>query len=686
MGIGFYQHLAWDGIRKNKRLYLPYILTCTGMVMMFYIIAFLAGDTMLKTVRGGSFVTEMLGLGTYVIMIFAVIFLFYTNSFLMKRRKKEFGLYNVLGMGKGNLARILFWESVQIAFISISTGLVFGMAFAKLGEIAVMHAINRENNYNIKVNAEAVLMTLKVFGAIYVLLFFNMVRQIKMSNTVELLKSDNKGEKPPKANWFIALCGVVILGGAYYIAVTIGDPITALSMFFFAVIMVIIGTYLLFIAGSVTLCRILQKNKHYYYKTNHFVSVSSMLYRMKRNGAGLASICILCTMVLVMLSSTVCLYTGEEGVIRNRYPKDIDITVTFDDYESMDGYMEKMKTFVADGVSRAGGETENVVDYSAAIFGAVLDDGRIVCGEDEYYNFNLGQSAQTYMVFTISTDDYNRLMNDNLEIADDEAVICFTKGMGSSKTNSFDELSLGDDGPRYKVKRVVDKFISNGTEALNVLPTIYIFVNNPGDIALQMMPVKNSQGSSIVSIQWFYQFDMTGDEAKKLAATNEINAALEQAYKSDSGFTEGMSNILIEERAAERDNFYTMFGALLFLAIFLGIVFVLATVLIIYYKQVTEGYEDCGRFEIMKKLGMTRRDIKSSINSQMLTVFFLPILAACVHLAFAFPIVSKLLMCFGFNDKGIFALVNVVCVLVFALFYVIVYRITSKSYYNIVNE
>ena len=352
MGIGFYPHLAWDGIRKNKRLYLPYILTCTGMVMMFYIIAFLAGDTMLKTVRGGSFVTEMLGLGTYVIMIFAVIFLFYTNSFLMKRRKKEFGLYNVLGMGKGNLARILFWESVQIAFISISTGLVFGMAFAKLGEIAVMHAINRENNYNIKVNAEALLMTLKVFGAIYVLLFFNMVRQIKMSNTVELLKSDNKGEKTPKANWFIALCGVVILGGAYYIAVTIGDPITALSMFFVAVIMVIIGTYLLFIAGSVTLCRILQKNKHYYYKTNHFVSVSSMLYRMKRNGAGLASICILCTMVLVMLSSTVCLYTGEEGVIRNRYPKDIDITVTFDDYESMDGYLEKMKTFVADGVSR----------------------------------------------------------------------------------------------------------------------------------------------------------------------------------------------------------------------------------------------------------------------------------------------------------------------------------------------
>ena len=684
MGIGFYPHLAWDSIRKNKRLYLPYILTCTGMVMMFYIIAFLAGDPLLKTARGGSFVAEMLGMGTYVIMIFAVIFLFYTNSFLMKRRKKEFGLYNVLGMGKGNLAGILFWESVQIAFISLGAGLVSGMVFAKLGELAMIHAIKGENNYNIKVNVEAILMTLKVFGAIYVLLFLNMVRQVRMSKPVDMLRSENKGEKPPKANWFIALCGIIILGGAYYIALTIEDPLTALSMFFVAVIMVIIGTYLLFIAGSVALCRILQKNKHYYYKTNHFVSVSSMLYRMKRNGAGLASICVLCTMVLVMLSSTVCLYTGEEEVVRNRYPKDIDITVTFDDYQSMDNYMEEMKASMTGGVGKTGGEIENVVDYSAAIFGAVLNEGKIVYDDSDYYGS--GQSSKAYMVFAISTDDYNRLMNDNLELADDEAVICFTKGMGSSKANSFDELAVGDDGPRYKVKKVIDKFISNGTETLNVLPSVYVFVNNPSDIAMTVMPVKNSRGSSIVSIEWFYQFDMTGDEAKKLVTTNEINTVFGQEYRDESGFAAGISNIQVEGRAAERDNFYTMFGVLLFLAVFLGIVFVLATVLIIYYKQVTEGYEDCGRFEIMKKLGMTKKDIKSSINSQMLTVFFLPIVVACVHLAFAFPIVNKLLMCFGFYDKSFFALVNLVCVVVFALFYVIVYRITSKSYYNIVNE
>ena len=686
MGIGFYPHLAWDGIRKNKRLYLPYILTCTGIVMMFYIIAFLAGDKMLKEFRGGGFVTEMLGMGTYVIMVFAVLFLFYTNSFLMKRRKKEFGLYNVLGMGKGNLARNLFWESVQIAFISLGVGLVFGMVFAKLGELAMIYAIRGENNYNIKINTEALLMTLKVFGVIYLLLFFNMIRQIRMSNPVDMLRSENKGEKPPKANWFIALCGTVILGGAYYIAVTIENPLSAISMFFIAVIMVIIGTYLLFIAGSVTLCRILQRNKHYYYKTNHFVSVSSMLYRMKRNGAGLASICVLCTMVLAMLSSTVCLYAGEEGVIRNRYPKDIDITIEFDDYQSMDDYMEKMRASVAGSVSRTGGELEDVVDYSAAIFGGVLDGGRIVCGDDNYYSLNLGQSAQTYMMFAISVDDYNRIMNDNLVLADDEAAVCFTKGMGSSKASSFDELVVGDDGPSYKVKKVLDKFISNGTEALNVLPSMSIFVNNPSDIALTVMPVKNSRGSSIVSIEWFYQFDMTGDEAKKLVATNEINAMFGQEYRDDAGLFSGIGNIQVEGRAAERENFYTMFCALLFLAIFLGIVFVLATVLIIYYKQISEGYEDSGRFEIMKKLGMTKKDIKSSINSQMLTVFFLPIVVACVHLAFAFPIVNKLLMCFGFYDKGFFALVNLVCVVVFALFYVIVYRITSKSYYNIVNE
>lgn len=684
MGIGFYPHLAWDSIRKNRRMYLPYILTCTGMVMMFYIIAFLAGDPLLKTLRGGAFVADMLGMGAYVIIIFAVIFLFYTNSFLIKRRKKEFGLYNVLGMGKGNLARILFWESVQIAFISLSVGLVFGIVFAKLGELAMIHAIKGENNYNIKINVEALLMTLKVFGAIYVLLYLNIVRQIRMSNPIDMLRSDNKGEKPPKANWFIALCGVVILGGAYYIAVTIEDPLSALTMFFVAVMMVIVATYLLFIAGSVTMCRLLQKNKHYYYKTNHFVSVSSMLYRMKRNGAGLASICVLCTMVLVMLSATVCLYAGEEGVIRNRYPRDINLTTVFGSYSDMEAYRDEMKESVKGCVGAAGEEIGDVTDYSAAIFTCAYADGKINYTDYETTNYySVGQSPTVYQMFAISLEDYNRLMGENVELADDEALVSFTKGMGSSKNVSLDELVLGDDGPHYKVKNIIEKFIANGTEALNVLPGMYIIVNNPKDIVL---PIINTPGSSGVIISWFYNFDMTGSAAGKIAAVNELNSMFNQEYRENEAYLDGITGVKVEGREAERDNFYTMFGALLFLAIFIGIIFVLATVLIIYYKQVTEGYEDCGRFEIMKKLGMTKKDIKSSINSQMLTVFFLPIIVACVHLAFAFPIVNKLLLCFGFNDKGFFALVNVICVLIFAVFYVIVYRITSKSYYNIVNE
>lgn len=684
MGIGFYPHLAWDSIRKNRRFYLPYILTCTGMVMMFYIIAFLAGDPLLKTIRGGSFMAEMLGMGTYVIMIFAVLFLFYTNSFLMKRRKKEFGLYNVLGMGKGNLARILFWESVQIAFISLTAGLMFGIVFAKLGELAMMYAIKGENNYNITVNTEALFMTLKVFGVIYVLLFVNMVRQVRMSKPVDLLRSENRGEKPPKANWFIALCGVVILAGAYYIAVTIEDPLSALSMFFVAVIMVIIATYLLFIAGSVTMCRLLQKNKRYYYKTNHFVSVSSMLYRMKRNGAGLASICVLCTMVLVMLSATVCLYAGEESVVRNRYPRDINLTTVFNSYPDMENYMGDMKESVKSCVGAAGEEIVDLTDYTAAIFSCAYANGKINYTDYETTDYySAGLSPTIYQMFAISLDDYNRLMDENVELDDDEAIVCFTKGMGSAKNVSPDELVLGDDGPHYKVKNIIGRFIANGTEAYNVLPGMYIIVNNPKDIVL---PIINTPGSSGVIISWFYNFDMTGSEAGKIAAVNELNSMFNREYKENEAYLAGITHVNVEGREAERDNFYTMFGALLFLAIFLGIIFVLATVLIIYYKQVTEGYEDGGRFEIMKKLGMNQKDIKSSINSQMLTVFFLPIIMACVHLAFAFPIVSKLLLCFGFSDKGFFALVNVVCALVFAVFYVIVYRITSKSYYNIVNE
>ena len=302
MKKGMYFRLAWTGIRKNKKLYTPYILTCIGMVMMSYIVSFLAGSDVLRSMRGGDVMQSMLGFGFGVIGVFSVIFLFYTNSFLIRRRKREFGLYNILGMGKGNLARVLIWESLIIAVIALAVGLAAGILLSKFAELGMINVLNGEITFSLTIAPQSILQTLALFGIVFALILLNALRQIHLTNPIELLRSENAGEKPPKANWFFALAGAVILGIAYYMAVSIEDPISALIWFFVAVTMVIVATYLLFIAGSVAVCRLLQKKKSYYYKTNHFVSVSSMVYRMKRNGAGLASICILCTMVLVMVS------------------------------------------------------------------------------------------------------------------------------------------------------------------------------------------------------------------------------------------------------------------------------------------------------------------------------------------------------------------------------------------------
>ena len=335
MRAGFYPKLAWNGITKNKRFYLPYILTCVGMVSMFYIVSFLSTSPLLLYMPGSETVSSTLNLGSWVIGAFSLLFLFYTNSFLMKRRKKEFGLYNILGMGKWNIGRILFWETIITVLISFVCGAVFGIALSKLAELCLVNVIRGDVDFSLTVSSDALISTLTLFSVIFLLIFLNDIRQIKFTNPAELLRSENAGEKPPKANWFLGIVGVLLLGGAYYIAITIEDPVSALVLFFVAVLMVIVGTYLVFISGSVMFCRILQKRKKYYYKPNHFISVSSMVYRMKRNGAGLASICILATMVLVMISSTASLYFGSESSLAIRYPRDFTINVNFMDIEDM---------------------------------------------------------------------------------------------------------------------------------------------------------------------------------------------------------------------------------------------------------------------------------------------------------------------------------------------------------------
>lgn len=678
MKRGFYEKLAYTGIKKNKKLYTPYILTCIGMVMMTYIISYLTYSETIRSMRGGNEIQGFLGMGFGVMSVFSLIFLFYTNSFLLRRRKKEFGLYNILGMGKKNLAVVLMWESLFIAVISIVCGILSGVVFSKLAELCLIKMLQGTAEFGMTVKFSSIWQTALLFAGIFLLIFINTLRQIHLTNPIELLHSENAGEKPPKANWLLALAGAVILGGAYYLAVTIEDPVTALTWFFVAVVMVIIGTYLLFVAGSVALCKILQKNKKYYYKTNHFVSVSSMIYRMKRNGAGLASICILCTMVLVMVSSTVCFYSGTEDSLRTRYPRHINIQANVKDYSEIGPEtLDKIRSVATEETAKLGAEPQNLLDYRvAAIAGYDVADGVIDIGVN-----NLTELSDVWQIFIVPVEDYNRLMGKNVTLDEDEAIIYTTK-MGQYDNST---IAIGNSDP-LRIKEKVTDFVDNGVDAMQIFPSMCIFVSDFNEKIEPIKAYKDNNGDQIIQYSWFYAFDLDLDDETQIelekTLSNEM-LAIQKQVVSETGDEEFY--IVCEGVSAERAGFYGLYGGLFFLGVLLGIVFIFAAVLIIYYKQVSEGYEDQSRFDIMQKVGMTKKEIRKSINSQILTVFFLPLVTAGIHLAFAFPLIKKLLMLFSLTNTGLLIGVTVACYLIFALFYVIVYRLTSGAYYSIVS-
>ena len=374
MRHGFYRRLAWTGICKNKKLYLPYILTCVVMVMMTYIISFLGTSEVVSGLKGGEMMQSFLLTGRVVIVFFSLIFLFYTHIFLMRGRKKEFGLYNILGMGKWNIGRVLVWENLIVAGITLAAGMALGILLSKIGELCMVNMLEGTVDFSMRISIDSLWKTASYFLAIYLVIFLNAIRQIHMSNPIELLRGGSVGEKPPKGNWFLALAGVIILAAAYYLAVSLEDPLEAMYMFFLAAAMVVVATYLLFIAGSVALCRILQKNPKYYYKTNHFVSVSSMAYRMKRNGAGLASICILCTMVLVMVSSTTCLYMGLEDTLRSRYPRQINVNINSAEMGVLsEAYQDALEEELVDAAKEYGQEPEELLTYPMAASAGVIE-------------------------------------------------------------------------------------------------------------------------------------------------------------------------------------------------------------------------------------------------------------------------------------------------------------------------
>ena len=637
-----YEKLAVTNLKNNRKTYVPYIFTGVLTVMMFYIIDALS--------RGKGITQNTLKIclqyATGVIIVFAVIFLFYTNSFLIKRRKKEIGVYNILGMGKRHIARMMAVETILTAGISILGGLVFGLIFGKLMYLLLLKILHNSVDMQFSVNGTAIVQTVILFAGIFLLTYLYNILQIQLVNPVELLHGGNQGEKEPKSRWLLVIVGVAALGNGYWIALTTEAPLEALLKFFVAVVCVIIGTYALFIAGSIVVLKILRKNKAYYYNPKHFTSVSGMIYRMKQNGAGLANICVLSTMVLVMVSTTVSLYAGMEDILDSRFPRDVSIVCN----EADTNNEETLQRLIKEQCEKAGVKITDRVRYRYGSMNAVLKGNNLEKVE-QYYPDN-----HFYYVEMITQEEYNRIEKQNVSLKEQEILTYTTNGKCGKK-----QINIA--GQNYQVKKELSEMTSQPKSTAEMYKTLYIVFANAEQI------------ERIESFSYADKFNLKGDDGKQKEALEQIQ----------NEFYEKFPDGTMESRMLSRSSFYELYGGLFFIGIYLGSMFIMATVLIIYYKQISEGYDDRERYQIMQKVGMSKKEVKRSIRSQVLSVFFLPLVVAVIHVAVAFKVMTKILGVLNLTNVSLFAVCTIITIAVFAVFYIIVYSITAKEYYRIVN-
>lgn len=673
MKTAVHTRLAIDGIKKNSRLYVPYILGGAVMSGISYIMHYLSSDRILDSVKKGvATLGAFLPLAAWIIAIFSVIFLFYANSFIIKRRSRELGLYNVLGMDKKNIAKVMAIESVAVAIMSIGAGLVFGIAFSKLAEAALFKALGEKVGFAVYIHLPAVAKTAAVFGGVYLLLLINSLVRVAFSKPASLIMNDKAGEKEPKGNAVLAVIGLALLIGAYIISLSIKSPLNAMMLFFVAVIMVIVATYLLFIAGSVTLCRLLKKNKNYYYNPKHFVSVSSMSYRMKRNGAGLASICILSTMVLVTVTATGSLFTGLEETVNEAFPYQMCADAQFESYSDLTDEFRKDFLEQADFL-----ECKDSVYYDCVAASGYIANGEFNDDPSSLLIFDSSIADNIIELEMFSLSDYNRITGKNETLAEGECLVWSDK-----EAEKFDTFTVRGEKPLNVKKHLDSFFATTGNVLSSGVPRVYIVVADLEKYAYDLVQIDNGMYDFFLVFRSGYNTVFADKDS--FDAGHELHSRIFKNIEMNH-MENGVLNTDVAFRQEFRDECTELYTGIFFMGITLSVVFLIAAVLIIYYKQITEGYEDASRFSIMRKVGMTRKEIRKSINSQVLTVFFAPLAVAGMHMAFAMPLVSKLLKLMYLENTKLLVLTAVVIFALFAVFYAIVYKITSHSYYSIVN-
>lgn len=666
-----YRKLAFTNIKNNGSLYLPYIISGIVTVAMFYIMMFLNNSKGLEKIYESSYLTSIMALGVGIIAVFSYIFIFYTNSFIIKRRKKEIGVYNILGMEKRHIAKVMGIETVTVALIVIIGGIVTGMLFSKLSILLLYKILAVKETVKFEINFSTIINTLIVFGILYALtLIYNMM-QIKLANPIELLRGGNVGEKEPKSKWLMAIIAVGCLAVAYYISFTTENPLKVLSLFFVAVLLVIVGTYLLFIAGSIVFLKMLRKNKKFYYNKKHFAAVSGMIYRMKQNAGGLASICILSTMVLVIIASTVSLYIGLEDELKTRYPME---AVTYVNYLEVDDNVDSVRDHIRQIIEDEGRTITDEKSYGYFNMLTKQNDNSL---EKTSENDSLGNG--TYV--NIVTKDALCNLEDSLdekdipELTDDSVAVYGMKKFNYDSIKILGRKFDVKESKYYKIKK--DAYISSG-----FTNEYYIVVNNMDTLTQIFDLQKEVYGDRAFTFRNTIGFDFDGTKQQKIDCVNKINKYLVSDAKKEIG----NGTAYVEGRAENEEAVYTLYGGIFFLGIFLGTMFLMVTVMIIFYKQTSEGYDDKARYEIMEKVGMSNAEVKKSIQSQVRMVFFLPIVTAAIHVAAAFPMLRRLLVMFNLTDTQLMIECMIGTLLVFLAIYYLVFKLTSRTYYKIVGN
>ena len=672
MHKGIFSRLAKQNIRNNKSTYIPYIITCIFCIAMIYMMEFLRDcPTLDQAVRQADEVRMIVFTGEIVVEIFCIIFLIYSNSFLMKRRQKEIGLYNILGLERNHIGIVMFLETIITSIGSLAGGIAAGIIGSKLALLLLLKLLHIPSVLGFYISVKGIFTCLFMFGIIFLMILFLNLAKIHLSRPVELLRGNNTGEKEPVEKWLMALIGFICLGAGYYLAVTTESPIKAITIFLLAVILVMAGTYLLFTAGSIVILKFLRRRKSFYYRTGNFISISGMLYRMKQNAIGLASICILSTGVLLMIAMTVSIYFGMNDIMLNRYPYDVDMSVTSISEEECQTAIEAFEKAIAD----------NKVPVEKSVEEIYLD---IVCSKNGDQILikpaNTIRNSDSVLVLSLLDQaEYERLTGISANLNDGEIFAWYPSAVQKD--------SVTVDETEFTVKKWLDKNpLTCGEDAVS--DNAVLVVTDEDFKKFDEMRTEMYKGVSSApageDLTLHLGLDITGSETDKIDFGTPVMEVVKD-LKKNGGLSEN-SWITSGIRQQEYESYYADNGSLLFIGIFLGSLFLMGTAMIIYYKQISEGYEDQKRFEIMQKVGLSRREVRSSVRRQILMVFFLPLLMAMLHITMAFPMIRRMLLLFGMTNTKLFIGCTAGTVLIFAVVYGLIYLMTARSYYHIVER